>query len=196
MLNKVWHLIKREMPELRKCTKDIALVRAMNPAGVESVGAALTAHGIASGGNYISAWKYWCRTRRRISATTLRHCKLARRAISKIKPWSRQATDMPLEKLLERPHWSMRQPLVSSGPLWPFLVAMMMLLWMWRGLEARSARRTQFTLDENKQSVTYTVVRRKNCQDGARGPRVMTLRCTCQAHPGCAYCVGVFNRDV
>ena len=114
-LKKVLHLVQREMPELRLVRGDKALCSAFGPRGVELVGAALAAHGIASGANYIGAWKCFVRKRRPLSSTTLRSCRLARRAISKIKPWSRQATELPLDKLMDSGRMMRSEPITAGG---------------------------------------------------------------------------------
>ena len=188
-LRKVLHLARREMPELRGMQSDKALCAALSPRGVELVGAALAAHGIASGANYIGAWKCYVRKSRPLSSTTLVSCRLARRAISKLRPWSRQATELPLEKLMDEGRMMRSQPMTSGGPQWPYYVAVLMTLWMWRGLEARSARRAQVTYDELRQAIIYTVGRRKNCQHGNRRPREIALKCICHAHVACPHCI-------
>ena len=116
---------------------------------------------------------------------------LARRVIATLKPWSRQATELPVDALLDLPQRRSQKPLVAGGPMWPFLIAALMVLWMWSGLEARSARLSQLKNDERKGAVVYTVGVRKSQQDGRRRPRVVALTCTCAAHRGCPHCLSV-----
>ena len=68
------------------------------------------------------------------------------------------------------------------------MVAVLMVIWMWRCLEARSARRGQLSYDERRRAIVYKVGRRKNCQHGNRRPREVALQCTCQAHVACPHC--------
>ena len=69
------------------------------------------------------------------------------------------------------------------------MVAVLMVIWMWRGLEARSARRGQLSYDERRRAIVYKVGRRKNCQPGSRRPREVALQCTFQAHAACPHCI-------
>jgi hypothetical protein len=96
---------------------------------------------------------------------------------------------MPVDRLVPLALEANQKTISPGGPQWPYVVIVIMLLFMWRGIEARSARRRQITFDEKKKTMIYKIGRRKNRQDGSRRPRTVALGCICAAHSGCLHCL-------